>query len=67
MALWPGWLSLIEEDEAKGDFRVGLLSGRPALFVLRLDPRQYLRQIRHNRDVAIFRVAVRVKALVALR
>jgi hypothetical protein len=67
MAFWSGWLSLIEEDEAKGDFRVGLLSGRPALFVLRLDPRQDLQRIRHNPGIAICRVAVRLKALVALR
>jgi len=67
MALWPGWLSLIEEGVCSlgANYRAGLQEqGR--LF-LRLPRGQDLRRIRYNRGVAIFRLAVRVKAVVALR
>jgi len=66
MALWPGWLSLIEEGvPALGQILEP--AWRNLAGFLQLPRRQDLRQIRHNRDVAIFRVAVRVKALIALR
>jgi hypothetical protein len=77
MALWSGWLSLIEEE-------LSLWGCRPFGTHLPLGPifepafkskagffavtqGQALRRIRYNRGIAIFRVAVRVKALVALR
>jgi hypothetical protein len=77
MALWPGWLSLIEEGASFwGCPPFGLISplgpifepafeSKAGFFAVTQGP--VLRRIRYNRGIAIFRVAVRVKALVALR